>query len=902
MYVVLLSPQKPDVQHFVLRWVLVFAFTWLLALLGSVCYAAPVAGTVISNQGSASFTDGTGVFRTVNSNRVRTTVTAVYSSTLTATPQSKTVVAGGNFVFSHTVTNTGNSTEYFKIVTGAAGLAGAIPSLGIYIDDGNGNPVGASLVTDAYSGSVNWQLAPRLAPGQSLKILLIGTVSTTATAGTSSLVTISSNPNVFSGAVLGPVQSNSDTITVGTGAVVSLKKEISALAGIPGSGPYTYRLNYINSGSAGATTVIVNDAIPAGMRYISGSARWSESGATPLSESGGTTVSSSVGPASNLVSSYTVGNNTFVATLDQVGAGREGKITFNVMVDAAAPSGVQTNIASLSYKNGASTLADVSNPVGFTVIPATIASLTFVGPVAPVDSAGSGQTVSFTNILKNTGPSTDTFNITYDAGSFPANTVFQLLGADGLTPLLDTNGDNTIDTGPVAAGAVYNVVLKASLPFVASIPSGPFIATVKAISTLSAAVTATATDTLTAIIPAAVDLTNTSAAGTGTGPGPEGAAVLTTTASTSAPAVFTLVASNKGASPDNYDLAASNVSSFASIALPAGWSVSFKADGGAGNCSTTGANITNTGTVLAGASFAYCAVVTVPATGAGAAAGTTPLYFRLLSPNTGAKDIITDAVKIDVIRSLILTPTAQAAQVLAGGSTVYVHTLVNAGNVTEGGGTTSSSISLAAVNAQAGWTSALYIDTNANGVLDVADTQITGNLDTVLTATGLVPGATRTIFNKVTSSAGATAGALDTSTITLTVSAGVNGTAPAPVIAVDTSTVVSGNLTVVKSSVLDPLCDGTPTAYSAAVVSAKPGQCILYKITVTNISSQALASVVVGDATPTFTRMSQAPSVTIGSMAVGAPAVGALGAFSANVGNLFPYQIAVMTFGVKVDQ
>ena len=866
------------------RWAMGFAVLCILAFVnqGPAHAAAPLAGTSIGNKSTATYIDGTGVLRSVTSNQVDITILQVASLTLTA-PGAQSANAGGVVYYPHTLTNTGNGSDTFNLAVANAGGFSMSGAVQIFADNGAGLPTGPAITS---TGAI--------AANAVFKFIVVATLPTTATTGQTNNVTVTG------ASVLDTTKTanNIDVTTVTANAIVTLTKAVNVASGVAGSGPYKYTLKYTNTGNSTATTVAITDTIPAGMGYVAGSGRWSLTGATALSDSGAT-----VGTAPNtLISSYTAGSKTLLFTLNQLTAGQTGTLSFDVNVVATAATGVQNNTATMSYNNGAGTANVTSNTVAFTVTPPATTALTFVGPALPTPLAAPGEVVSFINVLTNNGNSADTFNIVYSTGNFPPGTTFQLFKGDGLTPLVDTNGDFIVDSGPVAAGGVYNVVLKATLPVTASNTGAPFSVMATARSVMSPASSAVATDTLTAIIPAAVDLTNTSAAGTGTGPGPEGAAVLTTTASTSAPAVFTLVASNKGASPDNYDLAASNVSSFASIALPAGWSVSFKADGGAGNCSTTGANITNTGTVLAGASFAYCAVVTVPATGAGAAAGTTPLYFRLLSPNTGAKDIITDAVKIDVIRSLILTPTAQAAQVLAGGSTVYVHTLVNAGNVTEGGGTTSSSISLAAVNAQAGWTSALYIDTNANGVLDVADTQITGNLDTVLTATGLVPGATRTIFNKVTSSAGATAGALDTSTITLTVSAGVNGTAPAPVIAVDTTTVVVGNVTITKTQVLDAACSGLPTGYSAAVVSAKPGECVLYKITITNAGTTDALSVVVGDATPTFTKMGVAPSITVGTMAAGVPAVGASGSFSANVGTLTVGQAAVMTFGIKINQ
>ena len=52
---------------------------------------------------------------------------------------------------------------------------------------------------------------------------------------------------------------------------------------------------------------------------------------------------------------------------------------------------------------------------------------------------------------------------------------------------------------------------------------------------------------------------------------------------------FPVFVNNTGPVADSYVLGASTVSNFSSVTLPTGWTVVFKADGGAGNCSTTGA-------------------------------------------------------------------------------------------------------------------------------------------------------------------------------------------------------------------------------------------------------------------------------------------------------------------------
>ena len=118
----------------------------------------------------------------------------------------------------------------------------------------------------------------------------------------------------------------------------------------------------------------------------------------------------------------------------------------------------------------------------------------------------------------------------------------------------------------------------------------------------------------------------------------------TTAINPGATATFPLYITNKVGQADNYNLSADNDANDANaLAFPAGWTVEFRSNA-SGVCATTGATITNTGTIN-GAQALVCAVVTVPAT-------QTPLasqdvYFRTLSPVTGVEDKKLDAVTVN---------------------------------------------------------------------------------------------------------------------------------------------------------------------------------------------------------------------------------------------------------------
>jgi trimeric autotransporter adhesin len=422
------------------------------------------------------------------------------------------------------------------------------------------------------------------------------------------------------------------------------------------------------------------------------------------------------------------------------------------------------------------------------------------------------------------------------------------------------------------------------------------------------------TDKLDAISANSVDLTNntwlatvapflpapgTAAAGnaatTGFGPG-TATAITTNSTNPGTTTTFKLYLNNTSATDDNYDLTVTS-------ALPTGWTVLFKNDGGSVTpCSTTGATITNSGIINAANSKLVCAVVSVPATGAGAVAGTTNLTFRALSGATGAVDTKVDAVTVNTIHNVVLTPN-NAGQAFPGNFVVYTHTITNNGNTTE---TISFPAGTFLVDSAASWSSVLYRDNGTTpGALDAGDTSISS-----ATTFTLAPGASATLFVKVTAPLTATAGQTDTTTITAAYNGGASTTS-----ATDITTVISGVLTLAKEQALDAACDGTPdTAYGNGTITAKPGQCVRYRITATNNGTANVTNVVVSDSTPANTVYNTGALCPASGAAVAAttagtiattPAAGANCAaavsISATVGTLTPSQNAVITFGVEVN-
>jgi trimeric autotransporter adhesin len=346
-----------------------------------------------------------------------------------------------------------------------------------------------------------------------------------------------------------------------------------------------------------------------------------------------------------------------------------------------------------------------------------------------------------------------------------------------------------------------------------------------------------------------------------------------------------LYANNTGTTGDTYNLAATG--------LLSGWTVVFR--------DATEVVISNTGIVAGGANKLVYADVTIPAGQAAIVAPGQSIAFTVTSPSTGATDLKTDAVIINTVRSVVLSPN-NIGQVFPGGSVVYTHTITNEGNVVENG-VGGSTILLSLAESQAsGFTSIVYLDANSNNVIDAGDVIV----NTAADLGAFTINQSKQLLVKVTANSGVGIGVVDTTTLTATTAGTINATAaPAVVTATDATTVISGNLVLVKAQALDAACDGTAdTAFSAATISAGavPGACIRYQITATNNGNADVTSLVISDNTPASTTYSSTVAAASTAGAVTAPANGATGTISATVGTLTPSASVVLTFGVKIDQ
>jgi hypothetical protein len=188
------------------------------------------------------------------------------------------------------------------------------------------------------------------------------------------------------------------------------------------------------------------------------------------------------------------------ATVTAIGGSTSGNLYFQVTIAGGlAPSPASqsptTNTAEYRYNyqfggstycvNGASTtiiaapnagascpvVNGTTNTVVYTVLQTASVSANgsatdtgaTVGEPVTVASAAPGQTIVWTDVIWNTGNGSDSFdisilntplngagcapgNVGVNACTFPTNTTLNILSANGMTSLLDSNGNGTPDT------------------------------------------------------------------------------------------------------------------------------------------------------------------------------------------------------------------------------------------------------------------------------------------------------------------------------------------------------------------------------------------------------------------------------------------------------------------------
>ncbi len=910
------------------------------SLAGAAAFAAaPPAGERIGNQATATYKNASGDTVRVTSNKVETIVQQIAALTL-ATPTNKDGVRGAKVFIPHTITNTGNGPDSYS-VTALSPIAGTFAlgtDIRIFADaDLDGVADSTTPLAADTSGTA---ITPLLNAGERYGIIIEANVPSTATPNQTDTITVTAT-SAFDGTV---TQTNDDVITVTGDAITDILKEMTVVDTVADNltGPgdtVTIRLSYSSTGLADANRLIVSDILDPRLVFVPGSARWSDDPdaldgtAGDATDIAITAFEQTNGSGHGIEFTYDIPSNTVVFQIDTVPQGKTGFVTFDATIDTvnAVPAGDIANTATQTTgttkdpapnSNTATvtvdeihriTAADSSSttyapdPDNSTNLNTTVVSASDDGTasddiVEVTDIVTQGATIPMQVVLTNHSNSTQNVDVSFAndaANGFPVGTSFQLVGPDGITPVAGP-------VGPVAVGDTTTVTLIATLPAATTtVPAGGFNATVSAVASDGGVPNTVTTRFAGTISAAEVDLSNengtptvsTDNAGFGTAPANQsnGGLPFVTEATDPGESVsFPLDIANNGPTSDNYDLAITG--------LPAGYTVVFTLDG---------TPITNTGNIPSGESVDVIATITPPA---GAPPATTNFVTSVTSGSTGQGDTVLNAVTVNSVVDVRIT-SDQNRQAAPSGILDIPHTIFNDGNSPIIAG----ALTLPTTGGFTTFSGTLFHDVNGDGVADTNDVVI-DNIDDIIVGgvTGIPALGSRDVILRVQVPSTATVGLVESQTITvadtLTAASGaVTDSDTSNNSVTDTVTIVSGDVSLNKVQRLTDCVSGSaamvgspaaPSVFTPGTVNATPGQCITYSITALNSGTANADDVVITDATPTWTKMTNcggncAASVTPGTLA--GFANDSTGTLTGTIGQLIPGAQGVMTFTVKID-
>ena len=799
--------------------------------------SAPSAHTVIGNQAAATYVDATGIQRSVTSNWVQTTVTQVGAFHL-SNDNVKVGVAGSVVYISHTLVNQGNGEDSFTIRVNTSASGPQFAAVAVFPDlNGTGVPssadplcstAGVSCATTGFSQSITGRGSFSFLVAYTLRAVALSSPPPRIQAFVTATPTDSSSSHF---ATYSPnSQTRTDTVTQTNGASFSLTNALQRPA-VTGPSPgwptaisrgeasapncptvwsaslllenpsctYTVvTLSYTNMGDA-AGALTLRDVIPDGMRYVSGTAIWSNLGGSPLSESAIGDLQGA--PANGIHFGWSDTTGQLSATIANVPANASGTLSFVVLIHSSAQAGTSTTSNTTTYFSdscnpflsatsggncGGADLNSLPSPTlatntaAFTVIPRigvviarepSIVSDATSPPVKdglnwvvrPVVSAGGS--VRFEHYVTNTGSSADTFNLAVwlEGGltTFPAGTQWTFTHGDGRSPLADTTHDGIPDTGQILPGQSLKVNVKAQLPAGTETFPAPYAGLIIASSAAAAGEgRAGVIDAIwvevTAIIGTPVDLTATpvgnvtvsDASGSSVnsscvsgencdfGAGPSPLPTVALSGPSQRVLAFPLYIRNNDTQANTFALTAQ---------LPSGWQISFRAGEGQLCDQPPAPDVIQLAT---GSQAALTACVN-PATGSTIGMHLFSLIATSQAPGAQGvviRDVITYGVRVLPlsVSQMTLSPPTAVIPIVRNTSVLRRVTLRNTGteSCSTSPGGLDASLFLATDAVDAGWTALIYWDRSGTGVLDAQSVLLgpplavaPGNLNTAILAT-----------------------------------------------------------------------------------------------------------------------------------------------------------------------
>ena len=382
--------------------------------LGTLVQAAPIAGSFINNEASATYRDTAGnPLPTVVSNRVEARVEQVGAFTLTSS-QSRVAAPGQTVYFPHVLTNTGNGDDSFPLAVSDSFAGGFnFAAIALYADlNGDGLPDNSLPIANT---------GP-LAAGAFFRFVASAMVPGTAAAGQQDQATVRAQGSA--GVIVAAAQTNTDTATVSNNAVLVANKSISVISGPSpfdnGGAHLQFTVTFTNTGNATATQVRVSDVIggvsvspaynSAGLVYVPGSARLN---GAPLTDAPG-------GDGAVVDFSANLSGTTaqLAALLPSLAPNTTHRLSFLVDVLAGLPAGTALthNIARIDYFDGAADQVASTNSAAYDVLPAPAAANLSIVKTAATPSFTVGFNARYNLAVRNLGNAASSGSLASAAG------------------------------------------------------------------------------------------------------------------------------------------------------------------------------------------------------------------------------------------------------------------------------------------------------------------------------------------------------------------------------------------------------------------------------------------------------------------------------------------------------
>ena len=749
--------------------------------------------------------------------------------------QHRLAVKGKAFVFPHILTNTGNVTSRYQL---RVPDNGGISDIRLFHDRSHSGQVNPE---DEIKGLV------ALAAGESMAILVSGTAPS-ATTSLTLRTDVSGHNRCQPGSTerFRCFDENRDDLVLGQHTVYHLNKQMNPTVASAGERVEVDFLYERLDQKADKSRLVTIDVLPEVMMFDRANKVLSCDGQgehcielkSPIAKSDN-------GYEVRTVTVDDIARQEIKIQLTGQPAGKKGTIKFSTTIKSGFAARMFFNQAEYYSHNEKEKQLSNRVPVriegsGVTVNGSAFSSAKALGEPVIVPNGDSGSTVEFTNYVWNTGTKTTSYNVYPDrqqgANTFPPGSQYSLCDDENdssCTPFEDDLQFVEVFVSELVPTKKQAIRLRVKLPATIKpehICKDGYRIRLKAEAEGNGAVYDHALNLLGHINDGrvGVDLTfgqslKENANAPGIGPGPESSPLKVITVKPGDRALFDKVfVNNTGKKPDSYNL---RVVAPSGAALPEGLKIQF--------LNLHDRPVSNTGVIRGDEAVPVKLAIDLPDK---VQHGQYSIHVEARSPVTGQQDKLHLALNIGTSEGLALEPDGNSP-VAPGSFVTFSHRLTNTGSEAISG------IRLLLSDDQ-NWQPQVYRDKNGDGQIADGEPPIDG-------VVSVPAGEVLHLVVKVFAPANAALGIRETIVLKALWHnrAGQEQTLRVQ----DIATVDNTHVTIIKEQAPWDCQGALPIRFSKDTFPAKPGTCVVYRLTASNLGSEPIQQVVIHDAAPNFT-------------------------------------------------